>query len=93
MSVDLTGVINFYSHTIDGSLPCMDATPKFGYPKTSYVQISTQLTIYDLQRRKKHFHLDKNGFEVHKYQGNIHNVFHDHSEKQQSYYEDIRKIH
>jgi hypothetical protein len=52
----------------------MDTTPKLGYPKTNYVQIPTQLTIYDLRGRENHFHLDKNGFEVHKYQGNIQNV-------------------
>jgi hypothetical protein len=31
MGVDLTGVINFYSHTKDGSFAWMDVTPKLGW--------------------------------------------------------------
>jgi type IV secretory pathway VirB4 component len=90
MSVDLIGVINFYSHTKDGSRPLMDATPTLGYPTANYVQIPTPVKIYDLRGKENHFNLDQNGFEVHKYVGNIHNVFDDHSEEQQSYYEDTR---
>jgi hypothetical protein len=58
----------------------------------NYIQIPTQPPIYDLRGKENHFHLDINGFEVYKYQGNIHNIFDHHTEEQQSYYEDITNV-
>jgi hypothetical protein len=92
MSVDTSGVINFYSHTKDGSFPWMDVTPKLGWTESNYIRIPTQVPIYDLRGKENHFHLDINGFEVHKYLGNIHNVFDNNSEEQQTYYEDITNV-
>jgi hypothetical protein len=92
MSVDLTGVINFYSHTNDGSPPWADVTPKLGSPSTNSVRIPTQVSIYDLRGKENDVNFDINGFEVLKYLGNIHNLFHDNSEEQQSYYEDITNV-
>lgn len=90
MGVDLNGVINFYSHTKDGSHPCMDATPTLGYPTSNYIQIPSTVPIYDLRGKENDFNLDKNGLEVREYVGNIHTVFDDNSEEQQLYYEDAR---
>ena len=89
MGVDLIGVINFYSHTKDGSRPRLDATPTSDYV-VNYIQTPTPVLIQDVRERKTDFNLDEHGFEVHEYRGNIHNVFEDHSEEQQSYYEDAR---
>jgi len=92
MDGDVTGEINFYSHTIDDSSPWMDGTPKLVWTASNYVRIPTQTTIHDLRGKENTINLDKNGFEVHKYDGQIHEEFDDNSEAQQCYYADIISI-
>ncbi len=70
----------------------MDGTAKLGWTTSNYVRIPTRLPIYDLRGRENDFNLDKNGFEFHKYVGDIHSVFDNKSQVQQSYYEDIRNL-
>jgi hypothetical protein len=70
----------------------MDATPKLGWTDSNYIRIPIQVPIYDLRGKENDFHLDKNGFELHNYNGNIHNPFEDNSKAQQSYYEDITNV-
>jgi hypothetical protein len=89
MDSDITGEIHFYSHTKDGSPPCMDASPKLGWTASNYIQIPVRVTIHDLRGRQNSFDLDSNGFEVLKYEGHVHEVFDDNSEGQRCYYEDI----
>jgi hypothetical protein len=92
MSVDTTGEISFYSHTKDGSFPWMDATPKLGWTDSNYVRIPTRVHIQDLRGKENDFNLDKNGFQLHKYLGDIHNLFDDRTEEQQIYYQDITNL-
>jgi hypothetical protein len=89
---DITGEINFYSHTKDGSFPWMDSTPKLGWTASNFVQIPTKLLIHDLRGKENHFHLDKNGFELMKYDGNINEEFDENSQAQQCYYEEIVNV-
>jgi len=89
---DISGEINFYSHTIDGSFPWMDATPKLGWTASNYVRIPVRIPIYDLRGKQNNLDLDNNGFELFKYDGSIHNAFDDNSKAQQCYYEDIINV-
>ena len=89
MNDNITGKINFYSHTTDGSPPMMDATPKLGWLATNYVLIPTPVTIRDLRAKENSVNLDTNGFEIRKYTGHIRDVYDDHSDTQQRYNEEI----
>jgi hypothetical protein len=89
MDTDIIGEINFYSHTTDGSLPWLDANPKLGWTGSNYVRTPARVTIRDLRDKQNTVDLDKNGFELLKYNGNIHDPFDDNSETQRCYYEDI----
>ncbi len=58
----------------------MDATSKLRWVDSNYVRIPTRLSIHDLRDKENNLNLDINGFQLHKYLGNIHNPF----EEQQS---------
>ena len=92
MEGDTTGTINFFSHTIDGCAPNLDATPTLGWTKSNYVQVPTQITIHDLRGKEDLFNLDTNGFEVHKYDGAVHDEVEDNSDALSSYYDEIREV-
>ena len=92
MNNNITAKINFFSHTNDGSPLWMDANPKLGFFLTNYVQIPTPVTIYDLRGKENTVTLDNNGFELHKYHGDIHDVYDDSSPTQQHYKEEIGNI-
>lgn len=92
MGRDITGEINFYSHTTDGSAPWMDATPKLGWTATNYAHTPARATIHDLRGKEDSVDLDTNGFEILKYDGRVHDVFDDNSEQQKLYYDDIANI-
>ena len=93
MSVDTQGQINFYNcNTKDGSLPWMDATPKLGLTGSNYDLVPTRLPIYDVRGKENQFQLDMNGFEFHKYNGNIHEPFENNSPQTQIYYDDIMSL-
>jgi hypothetical protein len=89
MDSNITGELNFFSHTIDGSPPWMDSTPKLGWTASNFARTPARVTIHDLRGRENTVDLDNNGFELLKYAGRIHDVFDDNSEAQQCYYEDI----
>jgi hypothetical protein len=89
MAKNITGEINFYSHTTDGSPPMMDPTPTSGWVATNYVLIPTRVTIHDLRGKENTVDLDTNGFEIRKYDGHIHDVYNDHGEMQRCYDEEI----
>jgi hypothetical protein len=89
MNDDIIGEINFFSHTIDGSSPRGNSHPKLGWPVTNYAHTPARITIHNLRGRENSVHLDNNGFELVKYDGNIHDEFDDNSEEQRLYYEDI----
>jgi hypothetical protein len=92
MNLDITREINYFSHTIDGSFPMMDSTPKLGSAVTNYVGIPTRVVIHGLREKENSVDLDNNGFELLKYDGDIHDPFEDNSEEQHLYYEDISTI-
>jgi hypothetical protein len=89
MDINITGELNFFSHTIDDSPPWMDSNPKLGWTATNYARTPARVIIHDLRGRENTVDLDNNGFELLKYNGHIHDIFHDHSETQRCYYEDI----
>ncbi|CAF1174296.1 unnamed protein product [Adineta steineri] len=88
MSDDITGELNFYSHTIDGSPPWMDSSSKLGWTTSNYAQTPVRVAIHDLRGKENTVDLDNNGFELLKYDGRIHDVFEDNSETQRCYFED-----
>jgi hypothetical protein len=92
MATDIVGEINFFSHTTDGSPPWLDASPKLGWTGSNYARTPVRVTIHDLRGRENNFDVDNNGFEVLKYDGQIHNAFDDNSEIQRCYYEDIVNV-
>ena len=87
MGDDITGELNFYSHTIDGSPPWADSSSKSGWTTSNYVQTLVRVTIHDLRGKENTVDLDNNGFELLKYDGHIHDAFDDNSETQRCYYE------
>ena len=89
MPNQVTGVINFFSHTIDGSPPWIDANPQLGWVNTNYVRISVPVPIHNLRNDEKSVDLDTNGFELLNYRGRIHEEFADNSESQRCYFEEI----
>jgi hypothetical protein len=92
MGVDITGEINFFSHTIDGSFPVLNVTPNLGSATTNFARTPARVTIHDLRGKENIVDLDNNGFEILKYDGHIHDVFDDNSEMQRRYYEDITTV-
>jgi hypothetical protein len=86
------GEINYFSHTIDGSPPMMDANPKLGWLSTNYELIPTRVTIHDLRGKENTVDLDINGFEIRKYDGDIHAVYDDRGETQQRYEEETANL-
>ncbi|CAF2833284.1 unnamed protein product [Rotaria sp. Silwood2] len=92
MNGDITGEINFFSHTIDGCAPWSDATPTLGSVATNFARTPARVTIYDLRGKENTLDLDINGLEVHKYHGHIYDIFDDNSEIQQCYYEEIVNV-
>ena len=67
----------------------MDSTPKLGWTASNYARTPARVTIHDLRDRENTVDLDKNGFELLRYDGHIHNVFDDNSETQRCYYNDV----
>ncbi|CAF4339266.1 unnamed protein product, partial [Rotaria sp. Silwood2] len=92
MDGDITGALNFFSHTIDGSPPWMDGNPKLGWLSSNFAQTPVRITIHDLRGKENIIDLDTNGFEILKYDGDIHDEFNDNSETQQHYYEEITNV-
>ncbi|CAF1208337.1 unnamed protein product [Rotaria sp. Silwood1] len=92
MDGDITGALNFFSHTIDGSPPWMDGNPKLGWLSSNFAQTPVRITIHDLRGKENIIDLDTNGFEILKYDGDIHDEFNDNSETQQHYYEEITSV-
>lgn len=91
MAGDVIGQINFFSHTTDGSPSWVDVSPKLGF-RTNSVQASARVTIHDLRGQENIVDLDTNGFEILKYDGNIHGEFPDDSETQRSHYDEIAAL-
>ena len=89
MACDVTGIIHFYSHTIDGTFPWADADPKFGWVTSNYVQEPVPVSIHNLRGREDSVDLDTNGFQLLKYDGRIHEEFEDNSDSQRCYFEEI----
>ncbi|CAF0759964.1 unnamed protein product [Adineta steineri] len=89
MAVDIIQEISFFTPPQDGSAAWMDFTPTLVTGKKNFVPISGQVTIHDLRNKESSIDLDTHGFEVLKYDGDIHNEFDNDSEMQRSYYEDI----
>ncbi len=89
MDSNITGELYFFSHKIDDSPPWMDSNPKLDWTATNYARTPARVTIHDLRGRENTVDLDNNGFELLKYDGHIHDVFHDNTETQRCYYEDI----
>ena len=85
MEGDTTGKIHFFSHTIDGGAPYLDATPTLGWTESNYVQVPTQVTIHDLRGKEDLSNLDTTGFEVHRYDGAAHDEFEDNSDTLSTY--------
>ncbi|CAF1099217.1 unnamed protein product [Rotaria sordida] len=92
MGGDITGEINYFSHTIDGSPQWMDAGAKLGYNTTNHAQTSVRVTIQDLRGKENTVDLDTNGFEILKYDGLMHEIFVDNSEIQRRFYEEIATV-
>ncbi len=90
MATEITGELNYFSHTTDGSPPWVDyAKPTLDWVASNYVRMPARVIIYDLLGRENSVNLDTNGFELLKYDGYIHDEFDDDNETQRSYYEDI----
>ena len=89
MAGDIIREINFFSHTTDGSLPYIDVTPKLGCVTTNFARKRARVTIHDLRGKENSVDLDRDGFEVLKYDGHMYDEFDDNSETQRSYYEEI----
>jgi len=89
MAGDIIQEINFYTPPQDGSLPFMDFTPTLATGTRNFETKPVQVTIQDLRDKVNSVDLDTHGFEVLKYNGNIHSEFDDGSEIQRTYYEDL----
>ncbi|CAF4456464.1 unnamed protein product [Rotaria sp. Silwood2] len=92
MGSDITGDIYYFSHTTDGLPPWLDVTPTLGWTASNFVRIPNRVTIHDLRGKENTVNLDTHGFEILKYDGNIHDEFDDGSEIQRHYYEDIAAL-
>jgi hypothetical protein len=92
MGGDITGELNFFSHTIDGSPPWADANYKLTIPLTNFAHTPARITIHDLRGKENNFDLNIHGFEVHKYDGRVHDEFDNDSESQRTYYEDLAAL-
>jgi hypothetical protein len=92
MGSDTTGEINFFSHTFDSLPPWADASPKLGFTSSNFARTPVRVTIHDLRGRENHLDLDKNAFEILKYDGHIHDEFDEKSESQRCYFEEIVNV-
>ena len=89
MNSETTAEINFFGHTHDGSLPWMDSNPKLGWTASNYAHTPVRVSIHDLRHNETKFTLDKNGFEIMKYNGHVHDPFDNDSEMHRCYFDDI----
>ena len=92
MGSDIIGELNFFSHTNDGLSPWVDASYALAEPITNYVRTPARIPIHDLRGKENSFDLDTHGFEVHKYDGQIHDEFNNDSEMKRSYYEELAAL-
>ncbi|CAF3910490.1 unnamed protein product [Rotaria sp. Silwood1] len=89
MGGDIIAELNFFSHTIDGSPPWTDVSHTLAVPTSNYAKTPARIIIHDLRGKENSFNLDTHAFEVHKYDGHIHDEFDNDSEAQRSYYEEL----
>ncbi|CAF3294826.1 unnamed protein product [Rotaria socialis] len=92
MSKDTTGELYFFSKTTDGSPPWIDGNPALGWTGSNFVRTPTRIKIHDLRGKENTVDLDTHGFEILKYDGNVHDEFDDNSESQRHCYDDIVAI-
>ncbi|CAF0973565.1 unnamed protein product [Adineta steineri] len=91
---DISAKLNFFSHTVDGSAPCIDAsyTMTLTKPIVNFIPASTDVIIHNMRDQENTFDLDTQGFEVHKYNGQVNNEFHNGDEQQRIYYEELADL-
>ncbi|CAF3374514.1 unnamed protein product [Rotaria sp. Silwood2] len=92
MEGDITGDIYYFSEPVDGSPPWVDVSPTLGCARTNFTGTPTRVTIHDLRGKENSVNIDTHGFEIMKYDGNIHNEFDSGSEMQQLYYDEISAL-
>ena len=92
MGVDTNADIYFYSGTVDGNQPWMNASPKFVWTTSNYIRTPTKTPIYDLRGKEDQFNIDVNGFEIMNYNGKIHDTFGDKSDEQKCLYGEITSL-
>jgi hypothetical protein len=89
MAGDIIQEMNFFTPPQDNSFPWMDFTPTLVTGTRNFETTSAPVTIHDLRGKESSVDLDTHGFEVLKYDGDIHEEFDNDSELQRIYYEDI----
>ncbi|CAF2080883.1 unnamed protein product [Rotaria magnacalcarata] len=92
MGGDVIGDINYFSSTKDGCPPCVIPCSIPTTQRSNIEHACVPMTIYDLRGKEKSVDLDKNAFEILKYDGSIQEEFEEGSEAQQTYYKEISNI-
>lgn len=92
MGHDIIAAINYFHSSTDGESPWFVASSIPTSTRSNFLPPSIHVTIHDLRDRESSVDLDKNGFEVAKYEGSIQDEFEEDSEAQQTYYEEIGSL-
>ena len=92
MGHDVIAAINYFNASTDGELPWFVASSIPTSERSNFLPPPAHITIHDLRGRESSVNLDKNGFEVAKYEGSIQEDFEEESEAQRIYFEEISNL-
>lgn len=92
MNRDVIGEINYFSSSTDGDSPWIVASSIPTMKRSNFIQAPVHVTIHDLRGKDKSVNLDRNGFEVAKYDGAIQEEFEENSEAQKTYFQEISNL-
>ena len=92
MGGDFIGEIHFFTHTTDGYPPCLGGSILPNGPVSNFAPLSTRLTIHDLRGKEKNFDLDRNAFELHRYDRSIQDALDENTESQRIYFDEVVSI-
>ena len=92
MDRDVIGEINYFSSSKNGDSPSIIASSVSTMKRSNFIQTPVHVTIHDLRGKEKSVNLDRNGFEVMKYDGAIQEEFEENSEAQKTYFEEISNL-
>lgn len=92
MGRDVVANICYFNSSTDGESAWFVASSIATSTRSNFSPPPIRVTIHDLRDRKNSIELDKNGFELAKYQGSIQEEFEEDSEIQKIYYDEISSL-